>query len=102
MIRSVAVGAAASAAAILFAAFGLAAAWPADRAAIEVEVVAPRATRCPACGWIESRRDIPGVDAVQVYEYVLRMTDGSSRVFREALSPRRLRERVTYIDGTAD
>ena len=101
MIRSVAVVAAASAAGLLFAAFGLAAAWPADRAAIEAEVPAPRASRCPACGWIESRREIPGVDAVLVYEYVLRMTDGSSRVFQEALPPKRLRERLVHIDGTA-
>ena len=45
--------------------------------------VAPARTgaRCPHCGWIESKREVvPGV-----YEYTVRMRDGSSSMFTEAL-----------------
>jgi hypothetical protein len=61
--------------------------------------------RCPYCGWIESKREIlPSVGdpgALRVYEYTLRMGDGSSSVFQEPLpSSWRLGERVLFIDGT--
>jgi hypothetical protein len=60
--------------------------------------------RCPHCGWIESKREIvPSVadpHAPQTYEYTVRMADGSSRVFQEALPTTwRLRERLLFIDG---
>lgn len=60
--------------------------------------------RCPHCGWIESKRPIAsGVTDPQslgIYEYTLRMTDGSSRVFRETLpASRRVGERLTLIHG---
>jgi hypothetical protein len=60
--------------------------------------------RCASCGWIESKREIASsvVDphSLGVYEYTLRMADGSSRVFRETLPTTwRLGERLTLIDG---
>jgi len=61
--------------------------------------------RCPHCGWIESKRQIPPSvaepHALMVYEYTVRMTDGSSSVFREELPISwRLGERLTVINGT--
>lgn len=60
--------------------------------------------RCPHCGWIESKRRIASSAADPqshgIYEYTLRMSDGSSRVFRETLPAAwRLGERLTHIDG---
>ena len=60
--------------------------------------------RCPHCGWIESKRQIAssvaGPQSLGIYEYTLRMTDGSSRVFRETLPVSwRVGERLTLIDG---
>jgi len=67
-------------------------------------IAAREARRCPHCGWIESKREVlpqvadPGVP--RVYEYTLRMADGSSSVFSEALPTTwRVRERVVVIDG---
>ena len=60
------------------------------------ELLAPdepavQARRCPHCGWIESKREIPAG-----YEYTVRMSDGSSSVFQQALPTSwRLRERLT-------
>ena len=52
---------------------------------------AVQARRCPHCGWIESKREIPAG-----YEYTVRMNDGSSSVFQQALPASwRLRERLT-------
>ena len=67
---------------------------------------APGGPRCPHCGWIESRHEIlPLVAdplARQVFEYTVRMADGSSRVFQETLPTSwRLGERLTVIDGGA-
>jgi hypothetical protein len=61
--------------------------------------------RCPHCGWIESKREIPPgaaePRALMAYEYTVRMADGSSRVFQETLPVSwRLRERLVFIDGT--
>jgi hypothetical protein len=78
-------------------------------AEVDAEAVAPLTVhavqRCPQCGWIESKREMvssatdprsPGI-----YEYTLRMGDGSSRVFQETLPTSwRLGERMTVIDGT--
>jgi hypothetical protein len=60
--------------------------------------------RCPHCGWIESKRPIASSVAdplsLGIYEYTLRMSDGSSRVFREMLPASwRVGERLTLIDG---
>lgn len=64
-----------------------------------------RASRgCPNCAWIESKREIvPAVadaGALRVFEYTLRMANGSSSVFLETLPASwRLRERLIVIDG---
>ena len=76
----------------------------ADAPPAEVESVIVAAPRCPQCGWIESKRQIASSAAdphsLGIYEYTLRMTDGSSRVFREALPASwRVGERLTLIDG---
>jgi hypothetical protein len=65
---------------------------------------AAHARRCTQCGWIESKRELPGSaagpQAPRTYEYTVRMTDGSSSVFREALPASwRLGERLTVIAG---
>ena len=67
---------------------------------------APGGPRCRHCGWIETRQEIlpPVADprALQVFEYTVRMADGSSRVFQETLPTSwRLGERLTVIDGDA-
>jgi hypothetical protein len=61
---------------------------------------AVQARRCANCGWIESKREIvPALverHAVRSYEYTVRMSDGSSSVFQQALPATwRLRERLT-------
>lgn len=63
---------------------------------------APR--RCTHCGWIESKREIgPGAadpHAPVLYEYTVRMADGSSRIFREEPSVSwREGERLIFIAG---
>jgi len=51
---------------------------------------------CAHCGRIESKREI----ALRVYEYTLRMADGSSSVFQETLPTTwRVGERVGVIEG---
>lgn len=77
-----------------------------DEAAAPHQSVAPRAARCPHCGWIETRHEIPPLVADplarKVFEYTVRMADGSSRVFQETLPTSwRLGERLTVIDGSA-
>jgi hypothetical protein len=62
--------------------------------------------RCPHCGWIESKypiaSSVAGPHPLGIYEYTVRMSDGSSRVFRETLPASwRLGERLTHIDGEA-
>jgi hypothetical protein len=63
----------------------------------ELEEVAPtRVPRSQYSGWIETRHEI----LPQVFEYTVRMRDGSSRVFQETLPTSwRLGERLTVIDG---
>jgi hypothetical protein len=68
------------------------------------EEPAVRAGRCLQCGWIESKREIPpgaaDPGAARSFEYTVRMTDGSSRVFRESLPATwRIRERLTVLGG---
>jgi hypothetical protein len=68
------------------------------------ELAVRAAQRCPHCGRIESKREIVPSAAdphsLGIYEYTVRMTDGSSRVFREALPASwRVGERLTLIDG---
>ncbi|HVJ10706.1 MAG TPA: hypothetical protein VNC62_03945 [Burkholderiales bacterium] len=50
--------------------------------------------RCARCGWIESKRDVLS----NTVEYTVRMGDGSSTVFEEALPTRwRLGERLSVM-----
>ena len=88
--------------AALFAADGIGAPVPLPA---QMQDTAREVRRCMYCGWIESKREIvPGVadpHALQVYEYTVRMRDGSSSVFREELPVSwRLGERLIVIDGT--
>ena len=100
MLRLFAMYAAAAAAALFGAiGFGLdgAVAPPA-----QVELTVDAVGRCPRCGWIESKREIvPGVadlHSPKTYEYTLRMADGSSTVFEEALPASwRVGERLTVV-----
>ena len=60
--------------------------------------------RCPHCGWIESKREILAAvanpAALAIYEYTVRMGDGTSSVFREQLPVSwRLGERLIVIEG---
>jgi hypothetical protein len=64
------------------------------------------ARRCANCGWIESKREVVPATrerhAVRSYEYTVRMHDGSSSVFQQALPASwRLGERLTVIGGAA-
>lgn len=70
-----------------------------------VALEAPR--RCGHCGWIESKREIePGPEnprAAVVYEYTVRMPDGSGSVFRaEPPSSWREGQRLVLIKGATD
>ncbi len=64
---------------------------------------ATAARRCPECGWIESKRDIPaGADnrAIRLQIYTVRMVDGSSRDFTAGPGDRwRLGERMKFIES---
>jgi hypothetical protein len=66
-----------------------------DMPAALLERAQVAAPRCPQCGWIESKRLVlPGT-----YEYTVRMSDGSSSVFLQALPATwRVRERLIVID----
>jgi hypothetical protein len=66
----------------------------------------PHLLRCASCGWIEAKREIlpAAIDArtLQVYEYTLRMADGSVSVFQETLPTSwRLGERLMLIEASA-
>ena len=76
----------------------------ADTPPAQVEPAVHAVQRCPHCGWIESKRPIASSitdpQSLGIYEYTLRMTDGSIRVFQEALPASwRVGERLTLIDG---
>jgi len=74
-----------------------------DELSLQVEPTV-RAIRCLQCGRIQSKREIrPGVadpHSPGIYEYTVRMADGSSSVFQEALPTTwRVGERLTVING---
>ena len=63
--------------------------------------------RCAHCGWIESKReigpDVANPAAAAIYEYTVRMADGSLRVFRQEPSVRwRVGERLILLAGAGD
>src|SRR5215216_5465991 len=63
----------------------------------EFFVSGPALPRCPSCGWIEAKREI----APKVYEYTLRMVDGSASLFQERLPTTwHLGERMVLIEGS--
>jgi hypothetical protein len=77
-------------------------------AAADPEADAPLADhavqRCAHCGWIESKRKLASSvgdpRSLGTYEYTVRMADGSSRVFQEALPASwRVGERLSVMDG---
>ncbi|HYL25931.1 MAG TPA: hypothetical protein VEV21_16180 [Burkholderiales bacterium] len=64
----------------------------------------PQVLRCPSCGWIEAKRELAPLaadpQALRIYEYTLRMQDGSMRVFQETLPTSwRLGERMMLIES---
>ena len=66
---------------------------------------APR--RCTHCGWIKSKQqigpDTADLHAPPVYEYTVRMANGSTRVFREGPAVRwRVGERLMLLAGAGD
>jgi hypothetical protein len=68
---------------------------------------ADTARRCAACGRIESLRELDAAfaagKAIPIREFTVRMSDGSSRVFREERAVGwRLGERLIYIDGASE
>lgn len=73
-----------------------------DALPAQAELRVPAARHCSHCGRIESKREIApsAADplALRVYEYTLRMPDGSSSVFQETLPTTwRVGERVGVI-----
>ena len=63
--------------------------------------------RCTQCGWIESkqeiRADVAHPHAPAIYEYTVRMENGSLRVFRQESSVRwRVGEQLILFAGAAD
>jgi hypothetical protein len=68
-------------------------------------VSGPRPRHCASCGWIEAKRELAplGTDpqAPKVYEYTLRMPNGSTSVFQETLPTSwRVGERLVLIEGS--
>jgi hypothetical protein len=68
-------------------------------------VAAPHTGRCANCGWIEAKHELVPLladpQALRVYEYTLRMEDGSMSLFRETLPTTwRLGERVILIEAS--
>ena len=66
----------------------------------------PHVPRCASCGWIEAKRELVPLladpQALRVYEYTLRMPDGTMSVFQETLPTTwRLGERVMLIEAGA-
>jgi len=67
----------------------------------------PHVPRCASCGWIEAKRELVPLaaadpQALSVYEYTLRMPDGSMSLFQETLPTTwRLGERVMLIEAGA-
>jgi hypothetical protein len=66
----------------------------------------PPPRHCANCGWIEAKRELPPLagdrHAQRIYEYTLRMPDGSMSVFQETLPTSwRVGERVMLIEANA-
>jgi hypothetical protein len=64
----------------------------------------PHVPRCPNCGWIEAKRELAPLAGdpheLRIYEYTLRMANGSMSVFQETLPTSwRLGERVMLIEA---
>ena len=64
----------------------------------------PLPRHCQSCGWIEAKRELAPLaadpQALRVYEYTLRMQDGSTSLFQETLPTSwRLGEGVVLIEG---
>lgn len=75
-----------------------------DEVAEPADVTAHAAQRCLNCGWIESKRKLPSSvtdpRSLGTYEYTVRMADGSSSIFQEALPTTwRVGERLSIIAG---
>jgi hypothetical protein len=75
-----------------------------DASAAQAVSAAGEPRRCLHCGWIESKREIvpaaADTAAPRIYEYTVRMSNGSSSVFREQLPVSwRVGERLIFIDG---
>jgi hypothetical protein len=79
---------------------------PAADAALERFFLSgPPVRHCGNCGWIEAKRELPPLagdpHAMRIYEYTLRMPNGSMSVFQETLPTSwRLGERVMLIEAT--
>ena len=63
--------------------------------------------RCAHCGWIDSKQeieaDVAHPHAPAIYEYTVRMADGSLRLFRQESSVRwRVGEQLILFAGAAD
>ena len=63
--------------------------------------------RCAHCGWIESKQeieaDVADPHAPAIYEYTVRMANGSLRVFRQEPAVRwRVGERLILLAGPAN
>jgi hypothetical protein len=60
---------------------------------------------CESCGWIEAKRELAPLGAadphaLRVYEYTLRMQDGSTSLFQETLPTSwRVGERIMLIEA---
>jgi hypothetical protein len=89
--------AAAVAGVVLFGAFAYLLEPPAAAAApLQSLLSGPKPRHCASCGWIEAKREL----APLLYEYTLRMQDGSMSVFQETLPTSwRLGERVMLIES---
>ena len=65
----------------------------------------PHVPRCASCGWIEAKRELVPLasadpQALSIYEYTLRMPDGTMSVFQETLPTSwRVGERVMLIEA---
>jgi hypothetical protein len=64
----------------------------------------PQPQHCANCGWIEAKRELAPLvgdpHAQRIYEYTLRMPDGSMSVFQETLPTSwRVGERVVLIEA---
>jgi hypothetical protein len=67
-------------------------------------VSGPLPRHCEGCGWIEAKRELAPLaadpHALRIYEYTLRMSDGSMSLFQETMPTSwRLGERVMLIES---